>query len=455
VALAGWRQDEYYSLEEQAATDAATGLPELENMLIAAGGGDPETVETLTYSVVAHVPDNWLPGNTGLSLHYGFSENFSLSASSRDFYGNAVPQASGETKEYGFTFKLFDNKLIARVNWFETTLLNAQVTKNLYNIYVNRGIMPVYGHLLEAEFLGNNPEVEGYGVIETPNYDKAMQALAAFRELIPQETIDLSNIQNPDGSGASVDARENVLVGDVEDLKAEGMEVELTYNPTRNWRISLNVAKQETIKNRYAPYLVELMETFDPYLGFDNGSLRNAPFFSGYNADPPTYIHGPDQSVNTIAKELDRLVYAEYRAENSLLGTVSPEQRKWRVNLVTNYTFRDGLFDGFSIGAAYRWQDGVAIGYPVSLDPESGLKITDTANPHIGPAVTNVDTWLRYRRKLFDGKVDWTIEFRVKNLNTDADDLIPVASNQREVYDVAIWRAGSPRIWEITNTFKF
>ena len=84
-----------------------------------------------------------------------------------------------------------------------------------------------------------------------------------------------------------------------------------------------------------------------------------------------------------------------------------------------------------------------------------GLKISDVDNPHISPNETTVDAWVRYRRKLFNKKVDWTIELRVFNLNTNADELIPVRSTTSTEYEVAVWRVGAPRYFRLTNTFKF
>jgi hypothetical protein len=229
--------------------------------------------------------------------------------------------------------------------------------------------------------------------------------------------------------------------------------VEVTYNPTRNWRISLNVAKQETIISNYSPRLRALLELTDPVLNSATGSIKDLRFFMNYDTPPLEYITGPFVDNNTIGERSEQLVYNEYRNALSQQGRVSNEQRKWRVNLITNYNFRDGFLDGFGVGAAYRWQDGAVIGYPTELI--DGQFISDIDNPHMAPSETTVDVWLRYRRKLFEGKIDWTIELRVQNINTDADDLIPVAASNSEEYDVVVWRSGPPRVWRITNTFKF
>ena len=491
IGLVGWRQDDVRANRFEAPIDPVTGVPDLGSPPIVAGARD-DSVETLSWSVVAHLPDSWIPGNNRLSFHYGVSENFSLEAASQDFYGNRNPSASGETKEYGFTVSLADDKFIARVNWFETSLNNAEITKNLYSNFVNRGILNVYSHLIETEFIGpnfiwkdddgnpilvdpatgnvnqSNPSLNTAELNLTQNYSIVAQALAAMRDpnnpaYVPPAMIQQANIVSPNGMGAAAESRENVTVADTEDIEAKGMEVELTWNPTRSWRISLNVAKQETVKANYAPRLTQLIEDFSSLLG-PNGSLGSEYYFPSYTptaGDSPQYIGGSftPPASNSIAGRLEEQVYQEYRLEKQLEGRVSPEQRKWRVNLVTNYNFREGFLKGFGVGSALRWQDGAVIGYPAELIGynEDGLPLFDfdIDRPHVSPSETNIDAWVRYRRKLFNGKVDWQIEFRVQNLNTDADDLIPVASTQQDEYAVAIWRSGSPRIYRLTNTFKF
>lgn len=461
IGLVGIRRDEAESVSYNARIDPVTGLPDL-NQMDLVGTDDPIKVESLSWSVVGHVPDRFLPEGTGLSLHYGVSENFSLGARSRDLYGNEVPAPTGETEEYGFTLELFEGKLYARFNWFETSLLNRALENqnNLYTKFITRGLLHVYGHLSEAAVVGNIPASGDPGDADyeagTPNYQLALDALAELSTLIPQEVLEQTNLVGFDGTGRvaeNADPASRLEFGDTEDVTAEGFEFELTYNPVRNWRISLNVAKQETIVTNYSPRLAALLELTDPVLSSARGSIKDLRFYPAYDNDPPIYISGEAVDSNDIGERLENLVYTDYRAAKSQEGRISDQQRKWRVNLVTNYNFRDGFLDGFSIGAAYRWQDGAVVGYPAQL--VNGQIIADVDNPHVAPSEVNVDAWIRYRRKLFNNKVDWTIELRVQNINTDADDLIAVAASRNSDYEVAVWRPGPPRIWQITNTFKF
>jgi hypothetical protein len=455
VGLLGWRRDDAYS----AGYDALIGADQLAdlNKLALTSGGTEQSVNTFSWSGVAHMPDRFLPRQIGLSFHYGVSQNFSLGATPLDFFGKGIPSASGNTKEYGFTVNLLNNKVVARVNWFASELINRPLTgtSNVYNRFANQGILGIYAGLIESEFYGFrapsvNP-VTGLPDPGTPHYALAMQGLAELRKIIPASLIEQAGLASVTPEGLSKRGN-SPGIGDTEDVSAKGLEIELTYNPTRNWRISASIAKQETVIANYSPRMAELMAATDKLIG-PNGSLAKLAFFNDASVNPPTYISVQTPTNNSIAQWLETNVYSIYRLYKQQEGRVSDEQRKWRVNLVTNYEFRTGRLKGFGVGTAYRWQDGAAIGYPSQL--VDGLLVADITRPHMAPGETNVDAWVRYKRRIFSGKLDWEIELRVQNLNTGAENLIPVQSTRDANYRVAVWRVGPPQVWRLTNSFKF
>ena len=454
VGLAGWRRDDAYS----AGYNALTGADELADRtnMVLTSGGVTQSANTFSWSAVAHVPERFLPHGIRLSAHYGVSQNFSVGATPMDFYGNKLPASSGHTKEYGLTANLFSDKLVARVNWFETDLANRLLsgTANVYNRFVNEGILKLYGCLLEAEYHGFKPPTTDpvTGVVDpgTPNYGLVMQGLADFRKLIPASLLTQTGLNSVGPNG--LNNRTTVNMGDTDDMKAKGLEIELVYNPLRNWRISASVAKQQTVQTNYAPRMATLMAATDALIG-PKGSLAKLSYFNDASTNPPTYISGPLPTRNSVAEWFEANIYSVYRLYKQQEGRVSDEQRKWRLNVVTNYDFSSGRLKGFGVGAAYRWQDGAAIGYPSQL--VNGQLVADINHPHLAPSEVNVDGWVRYRRKLFSGKVDWQVEFRVINLNTNADQLIPVQSTRDQDYRVAVWRVGPPRTWRLSNSFRF
>ena len=139
-----------------------------------------------------------------------------------------------------------------------------------------------------------------------------------------------------------------------------------------------------------------------------------------------------------------------YRNILSSDGLASAEQRKYRANLVTNYTFRTTWLKGVGIGTGIRWQDKVGIGYVTTRDA-SGAIIIDRKRPYFAPGETNVDLFASYGRRVWKN-VDWRVQVNVRNaLGTDT--LIPINAQ----YDgtVASYRVPPEKRIYLTNTFSF
>ena len=141
---------------------------------------------------------------------------------------------------------------------------------------------------------------------------------------------------------------------------------------------------------------------------------------------------------------------------NALAADGSPVQelRRWRFNVVNNYDFRSGPLKGFSVGGAVRWQDKVAIGYPVINVPVGTVTfnpLNDVKNPYYGPAETNYDAWIGYSYRL-PRNIRWSMQLNVRNLGVNRK-LIPVAAQPDG--SIAVNRIAEPMTWSLTNKFDF
>jgi hypothetical protein len=249
---------------------------------------------------------------------------------------------------------------------------------------------------------------------------------------------------------------------DTTDFTAKGTEVEITYNPTRNWRIMANVAKAETIQTNVYPVTGAMLELMAP--AFDSTvtdpvsgvtvNFRDIPkggYPEGFGPANP-----PGANIQRYGEWLNSNVVYPLAGFKATEGFVSPEQRKWRVNFVTNYDFgSDPIFGaklkGWGIGAGYRWQSKITIGYPSSIDAD-GVAHFDIANPYRGPAEGNVDAWISYKRRIWNDRINWKMQFSVKNL-FGGTDLLPVRAQPWG--EVAVVRIPPEKRWYITNTFEF
>jgi hypothetical protein len=116
------------------------------------------------------------------------------------------------------------------------------------------------------------------------------------------------------------------------------------------------------------------------------------------------------------------------------------------------------LLKGWGVGGAARWQDKVAIGYPVITDPVLGL-VTDIKHPYLGSDEIAYDGWLSYQRRIFRGKIGWKLQLNIKNLLNDnlliAVKANPVKADDIKTRDIAAYRIGEGRTWQLTSTFSF
>jgi len=137
-------------------------------------------------------------------------------------------------------------------------------------------------------------------------------------------------------------------------------------------------------------------------------------------------------------------------------GSASAEQRKWRANLITNYTFgRDGFLGdrlkGWSIGGAVRWQDKLGIGYPTTRNPDGSVTLA-LDNPFYAPAETNVDAFVTYEREIWNKRIKWKVQLNARNLIADTS-TIPIGVQPDGSFSTV--RLPPEKRWYLTNTFTF
>ncbi len=242
------------------------------------------------------------------------------------------------------------------------------------------------------------------------------------------------------------------------DLVSEGVEIELTANPTPNWRLTLNAAKikaeRSNILPDWAAFIANNRELW--FDGYDNNpggpSQLNYWTIDGF-ADLRHWggTTSYSSAADTFGGRMMQDVYGPYVNAISGEGVAVSELRKWRVNFVTNYTFDSGALRNVNIGGAVRWQDKTAIGYLPQYNPDANIWVTNVSRPFYGPSETNYDLWVGYRRRLSE-KVIWEIQLNVRDLFAD-DDLIPIQANPDGT--IAQARIPAETTWMLTNTFRF
>ena len=221
------------------------------------------------------------------------------------------------------------------------------------------------------------------------------------------------------------------------DSKSEGYEFELTANVTKNWRVAFNASKTSAINtNIGGSALQELVDYLDVQMAGVAGDMRQ--------------FNGDFAAGNELRKK-----YSDWRGGYTLLKlqekTDASELRKWRYNIISNYSFTTGVLKGAGVGGAYRWQDKVVIGYPVFNDAK-GFAAYDLSKPYYGPTEAGMDLWASYEHKLTK-KVRWKIQLNLRNA-FEKNGLIPITVEP----DGQTWagvRMKPVQEWSLTNTFSF
>ncbi|MGH8019651.1 MAG: hypothetical protein ACREIA_15490 [Opitutaceae bacterium] len=268
----------------------------------------------------------------------------------------------------------------------------------------------------------------------------------------------------------------DVGFNDVRNIKSEGMEFTLDYNPMRNLNIKLNVVKQESTITGAAPstakwaderYIVwKAANNYDERAiahGFQNNPAvdwwtATSPVNGSPADEDPGFPFDPDDpnaedirwQGRPAGPEVTNWIANGLALMKELDGKPSPQSAKWRANLLATYRFNEGALKGFMAGGSVRWEDKKAVGYAGEVT--DGELHTDVNRPFWDPARTNFDFWTSYRMRLFDDKVQMKIQLNLRNAFEDGG-LRVIRYNPDGT--PSSFRIVDPRSWYLTTTFDF
>jgi hypothetical protein len=402
-----------------------------------------------------------LPLGIELGGFYNSSGNFNPVNIRSNLNGAIIPAPAGTTREYGVLIEFAERRVSLRVNQFHTVQTNASnnaqgATAGVFN----------YPSFMMDRYVTARTQGIAFNTIPgvtAAGYSSYEQLYAAFIDLLPEPTRTLKNMRlNATGTAVLSDGIAGLT--DTSDLDARGLEAELVGNLTRSWRVSFNVAKQETVVSGSAQLTKQVADAVYAnlvrlnLLGIDQGPALPERQTAGQRF--------AGNVGNALAATLARD------------GAVSPEQRKWRANFTTTYDFRaleHPFLKAFSVGTSVRWQGKIAIGAPFltgqalrekisatnklypnpsqipANDPVLQTQFPDLENPFYGKDELAGDFWIGYRRKIFRG-IDWRLQLNVRNAWGNSED-IPVTANPDG--SIAVIRIPNETRWLLASTFTF
>lgn len=366
-----------------------------------------------------------------------------------DVFGRTLPNSLGNTEDLSVMITSSDGKWSFRATKYETivknAVSNASVNQNKFRLQqvlqqgaFRAGLIETNAQNYTADWLPLSDSAAAAGFATEAEYRQQIMA-PGWREfergLWEQFPLTrgwyVSDFQPGDQSPPKILFPDNATI--VEDSISEGWEFEFVGNLTKNWNVAINASKTEAIRDNLPG------DEFGAVIDY----VANA--MAGPAGEIPIWwFSGPG-----VGTWLDPFL-GEVTKAATLNGTVQPEIRKWKGNVVTNYNFTDGNLSGFGVGGAYRYEDSQIYGYGLGFDADGNTTV-ELNQPYKDDVRHTFDFWVNYRRDLTD-KIDWRIQLNVFNAFGD-NELVPLSINPDGTVGLQGIKEGMS--WAVTNTFSF
>lgn len=242
-----------------------------------------------------------------------------------------------------------------------------------------------------------------------------------------------TDVQNPSGH--------HIGGNDTRAQTSEGWELELTANPTKEWRVSFNISKSDNklsglgsnltayIEKHRATWAAKSSLLYDPTL--QPGNLSNA---------------GGTNNIGALIYDLDN-VYVPFAKANEGLSEINI--RPWNANLFTAYRFSEGFFKNLTLGGGVNYKGPEIIGFKPATQADPTIKLFKGHIYYLVNAMVAYDLKLRNKNSV-------KLQLNVDNL-LDYDDLQVLSSNYNATTNtIGKWYYHlQPRTYSVSATYSF
>ncbi len=329
-----------------------------------------------------------------LSFTYNTSNNFQVNDFRLNVYGDLLPDPSGKGSDYGVKLALLDRKLFFEATYYTNSNINAP----------------------------DNVSSNAAGDFKSP-IDRLWQAVATFTGDPKYSTYPYNSI--------------GTTWQDAVSTTSEGWEFSLTARPLSNWRVSLNGSKRgDNTTTERGPFITQYLAEYLPV-------IESHPEWQALNL--PTLNIPVSQAVINLKNTLANF--------EKIRGSPSAQYASnWTLNLIQNYQFT-GALKGFSVGSTMNARGKAIGGFQVDAN-----NILDVTKPYYTSPTVIFGASISYRRKLFDGRINWNIQMNVRNLLDDYTVYPLYIVDSRDGLHTpskAVFNVREPRTYLITSTFNF
>lgn len=244
--------------------------------------------------------------------------------------------------------------------------------------------------------------------------------------------LDAAGLLTP--SGRQLDQVLDRTNGSTRDTDSEGYEVELTANPSTNWRIYANYTNSSTKVTNIGREMQAYIES-------------NRAF---WNQNANVAISDTTTTARTVGSQLaviDRAMFNQFVVQD---GREPLGQMRHKFNLRTGYDFSEGMLKGVTVGGGARYNSANLISFAAVADSENNI----TRVEKYGSPQLYLDVNVGYGRKFtaFHRSVRWSLQLNINNvLNNDAF----VRMKESETGQLLSYRFNRPLEWIVTNRFEF
>ncbi len=236
---------------------------------------------------------------------------------------------------------------------------------------------------------------------------------------------------------------------------SSGYEVEMTYQPVKNWNLTVNYSHVNAVHENVDPVTQSFMASMTQFMNGPGGQVRE-----WYNGG------------GTLGAQWNSSLVAPYTVELNEQGHAAPEVSPWRLNLVTTYQIDHGIAKGVFFGGGLRVEAGRIIGYKFDstfknvnsslaayqLNPTTGMNPLGLTlgglninEPYMSSSEHHIDLWVGYNKKI-TRDINWRIAVNLKNAG-EKDRLVAARINPDG--SIALTRIEEGMGWQLTNTFSF
>lgn len=378
---------------------------------------------------------------SSLSLTYNKADNFIAQGPAYDLFLKQLPNQTGTTKDLGFWITVLDGRLSVRYNNFVTDqkdLRNGDISTMAQRILRYEGFVANDAYNLRTQATA---WLNGLG---TGGVATNAQIAAAIK--MPLEQYNGLQAIAAAGTYAAVN-----------DAQSKGHELEINYNPTRNWTISASVTKTQAINTAAGSAVDEYIAARMPIWTSleDPRFTQTAQTIGGvttpYANGPVSIPTGPTghllwwnilgtpfstvagyNATNSAATNYAGNVDAPMAVFRALIGRPRPQVREYSAKFSTRYNLSGFFSDhrilkNMSVGGSLRYASKGSLGfygkgYVEGMDlrlAANRILQLDPSRPIYSSADVNVDLFVGYRTRLFADKVRANFQLNVRNVQED------------------------------------